>query len=171
MPCDRKNWIELPKDQAGSFCVIGEHLWRGTRDHMVESKDADGKANPGTAPALPLSHGISLSILQPLAAEYQLKRPSLGEKGGFKPTHDLHALYENLKSDTQAKIAEPGTAVAGTDLPAFLKAHRYDFVKWRYPLESDSLTANPFEFDKALVALMGAFLSRHPLFLRSLLDT
>ena len=105
---------------------------------------------------LPPGRAISLIILQALAAEYALKGLSVQEKGGHLQIHNLHRLYQALRPETQARIAELGKVQAGLDMPAFLKEHRNDFVEWRYVLESGDRETNPFDSDKALGALIAA---------------
>ena len=101
-----------------------------------------------------MGYGILVPVLQALATEYMLKGLAARDRGSYRPTHDLHKLYEDLDPKTRACVGSVVVADIGWTLSEFIEAHRNDFVDWRYVFEGRTATTNHAVFDKVLAALI-----------------
>ncbi len=83
-----------------------------------------------------------------------LKGLAARDKESNRPTHDLHKLYKDLDPKTRARVGSVVVSDIGSRLPEFLKAHRNDFVDWRYVFEGRTTTTHHAVFDKVLAVLI-----------------
>ena len=138
---DRKNPTKSPNVGAWMHFATGQQLWgTATKPHK---KRTEMTVTDDTHPNDDRLWGylLTVTLLQPLAAEYSLKGLSVLKTDQFRPTHDPLDLYEALAPETREHLAEDGEACGGLDIPAFLKAHRNEFVDLRYPRSKGCLAA------------------------------
>ena len=100
---------------------------------------------------------LVMPILRALAAELSLKAISFKRSGGFRKTHDLRTLYEELDEDSRSRIEQRAAARRTNAVRDTLTKHRTDFVDWRYAGEDKTLNTNPSDLDEAVEILMAVY--------------
>ena len=78
------------------------------------------------------SAAICVNVLRPFAIEHFLKGLSVNSVGGYRRSHDLVQLYDDLRPEVQAISEELAAADGIEPIRDILSRHRNDFENWRY---------------------------------------
>ena len=152
----KKERIPLPKERTEYLFACGEQLRATAMNLHREWQEMMRRDTRGRERMRLLGYMLLVPVLQALATEYMLKGLAARDKGGYRPTHNLHKLYKDLAPTTRARIGSVVVSDIGSMLPEFLKAHRNDFVDWRYFFEDRTITTHHAVYDNVLEALIDA---------------
>ena len=135
----KKKWETVPAgdrtERAKRFMITGFVF-----SHGGEVLEAYGNGLFRTTEPIPHPQGIArfasavicVNVLRPFAIEHFLKGLSVKSVGGYRRSHDLVQLYDDLRPEVQA-ISEKLAAADGIEpIRDILSRHRNDFESWRY---------------------------------------
>ena len=165
MPSKEKQRVEAPRndafegmnDPAEKLFACGEQL-KTTAMKLYHEGELEKRRNTwGRERMRLLGYLILVPALQALAAEYLLKGLAARDKESYIKTHDLHCLYADLAQTIRDRLDSVVVSEIETKLPEHLKAHREDFVNWRYVVfEPKQAMTHHLVFDNVLTALVDA---------------
>lgn len=150
----QKKRIRLPKERLEELFACGEQLRETAMNLHDEWHEKMKRDTRGRERMKLLGYSILVPVLQALATEYMLKGLAARDKGSYVPTHDLHDLYMDLDEKIRNRVGAVVESNIGSRLPEFLKAHRNDFVDWRYSFEGKTVMTHHIVFDNVLDILI-----------------
>ena len=116
----------------------------------MDTINMPSRSHEYNADAAIMGAAYSMIMLRAFAAEMALKAISFDSTGGFKKTHDLQELYNELGEDIRDKI-EMMAAQQSLDAKQIIANHKDDFIVWRYIWdgENKNITSSSFpDFSK-----------------------
>ena len=135
----RKNWETVSagdrSERAKRFMITGFAF-----SHGGEVLEAYGNGLFRLTEPLPHPQGIAhfasaaicVNVLRPFAIELFLKGLSVNSVSGFRKSHDLVQLYDDLRPEVQEISKKLSSEDRIEPIRDILFRHRNDFENWRY---------------------------------------
>ena len=137
---------------------------RVTARDLYASYDTQHQVPTAARPVLPLDapritgYLVALVVLRSLATEIALKAISYKRTQGIVREHDLLLLHDHLDDDIRHIIEQVGSEYGIASVRDTLKAHKDDFVNWRYLWEGgDRAEPDLVELDGVIGVLLEVF--------------